>query len=202
MAFHTFHIQKPPWLLTIDDFFVFSLSSWHQSKQKMLPDQWGGQTLPRGKRGLHSTGRNPGHAARPAGKQWTEGLCKEECSRIQGLLDWGGRHCEGGPVRGCQQPACELLQLGPLQEAADRQQEGELRGSVGGGAGKVARWGVPRSQKVHLRVHYPLRRAGMSTCVIQKLKGEKNQWLHLCYFTVETGGAVASSYYSPHHICT
>lgn len=156
------------WLLNIDNEFVSSLSSWHQSEQKMLPDQWGGQTLPRGKRGLHSARRNPGHAARPAGKQWTEGLRKEECSGIQGLLDRGGRHCEGGPVRGCQQPASELLQLGPLQEAAHGHQEGELRGSVGSGAGQVARRGVPPSQKVHLWIRYPLRRASMCESAIKK----------------------------------
>lgn len=136
---------------------VFSVSPWHQSSPEVLPHSRGAQTLPRGERGLHRPGRNPGHPAGPGREQRPQRLRQEERPGSQRLLDRRGRHCERGPVRGCEQRAGQLLKLGPLQEAAYRDQEGKLRGPVGGRAGQVARRGVSESEEVHLRVRHTLK---------------------------------------------
>lgn len=136
---------------------VFSLSPWHQSSQEVLSYNWGTQTLPWSKWRLYCTRRYSCNATGCDGKQWTERLCKEECFRIQGLLDWCGRHSERRPVCWCQQPASQLLQLGPLQEAAHRNEEGELCCSFSGCTRKVVRWGLSQPQKVHLWICHSLK---------------------------------------------
>lgn len=136
-----------------------SLSSWHQSSQEVLPDHRGTQALPWGQRTLHRMGWNTCHSTWPQWKQWPEGLCQEECARYQGVLDRCDRHCEGGPVCRRQQHAHQLLQLGQDQEAAHRDQEGELCRALTGCTGKVAWWGLPWQEKVHLWIPHSL------TCV-------------------------------------
>lgn len=138
-------------------FVFFSLSPWHQSSQEVLPHHWGAQTLPRSERRLYCTRRNPCDAPGLDGKQWTERLCKEECPGIQGLLDRCGRHSERRPVCRCQQSASQLLQLGPFQEAAHRNEEGELCCSLSGLTRQVVRRGVSQPQEVHLRICHSLK---------------------------------------------
>lgn len=136
---------------------VFSLSPWHQSSQEVLSYKWGAQILPRGKWRLHSPRGNSGNTTGRDGKQWTERLREEERPRIQGRLDRRGRHSERRPVRWRQQSAGQLLQLGPLQEAAHGNEEGELRCSFSCRTGKVVWRGVSQPEKVHLWICHSLR---------------------------------------------
>lgn len=144
-----------------------SLPPWHQSSQEMLPHCWGTQTLPWSKWRLHCTRRDPCNTTGHDREQWTEGLCKEKRSRIQGLLDWCGRHSERRPVCWCEQHASQLFELGPLQEAAYRKQEGELCCSFSCCTGEVVRRGVSQPEKVHLWICHSLgKRTGSGNCIL------------------------------------
>lgn len=138
-------------------FVLLSVSARVQSPQEVLSHPQGTQALPRSQRGLHRTGRHPGHAPGPDREQRAEGLCEEERSGLQGLLDRSSGHCERGPVCWCQQHTHQLLELGPLQEAADGQQEGELCCSVSGRTGEMVWWGLPQPEKIYLRISYSIK---------------------------------------------